>query len=557
MDVQKIVVTLSEPDVVIEPGHDARLTVTMTNNQPSADRLLLEVEGIDIEWYYIPVPAVNVGPGAQSEGRINFKVARASENRAGSYPFLVRVMAMETGEVGVAQAMLVVKAYDSLQMELDPKRAVATFFNPINEFEVTVTNQGNAEETLDLFADDSDDGCAYEFDTDRITLKPGQSETILMGARPKVASVLGGVRLYSFKATARSTEDSYVSATAHGQIEKRALISPLLGIFLLLLAFGGAGYLLLRPTPLTPVKLEKFEATATVVRAGEPVKLTWLVTGDRPTIRLKQRRGVEGVDVYEPEEKPIGNVVMTPEPPQTIYTLQVIGPNGRTINKEIKVDVIPAPPAPKPTIKAFTADPTAIHAGDPVILSWQAKSAESYIIDPGGITLSRFEDSTTVKPDSNVKYTLRAIGKGDSAPVATKSVAIRVVPRDASLAIIDRFVASVPAYVNEKVHLKWRTRYAKSVKIISDKGEQILAGGPPNGTCDVTLTSDTKYTLTALDSLGNATNQDLMITPKAPPSPLPAPPTTDPNAPSSPPANPTDPNAPTQTPTNPTPGGAQ
>ena len=54
MDVQKIVVTLSEPDVIIEPGGTARLIVTAANRQENPDRLSIEVEGIDIEWYTIP-----------------------------------------------------------------------------------------------------------------------------------------------------------------------------------------------------------------------------------------------------------------------------------------------------------------------------------------------------------------------------------------------------------------------------------------------------------------------------------------------------------------------
>src|SRR5689334_9108472 len=91
MDVQKIQVSLSESDVVIEPGGVAQVVVTMTNGQEAPDRLSVEVEGIDVEWYAIPVPAVNVAAGAQASLRIPFRVARTSENRAGTYPFLVRV----------------------------------------------------------------------------------------------------------------------------------------------------------------------------------------------------------------------------------------------------------------------------------------------------------------------------------------------------------------------------------------------------------------------------------------------------------------------------------
>src|SRR5580658_9031866 len=101
-DVQKILVSLSAPEVVVEPGGTAQVVVTMTNQQDTPDRLSLEVEGVDVEWYAIPVAMVNLAPGAQASERILFKLARASENRAGTYPFLVRVQAMETGATGIA-----------------------------------------------------------------------------------------------------------------------------------------------------------------------------------------------------------------------------------------------------------------------------------------------------------------------------------------------------------------------------------------------------------------------------------------------------------------------
>ena len=132
-DVHKIVVTVSEPDLIVEPGTVSQLTVTILNQQDAPDRLSLEIEGIDVEWYAIPVPAVNLAAGAQAVLKVPFRVARSSSNRAGTYPFLVRVQAMETGEVGVAQASLSVKPYNALQVELNPKRLVATFFHPLND----------------------------------------------------------------------------------------------------------------------------------------------------------------------------------------------------------------------------------------------------------------------------------------------------------------------------------------------------------------------------------------------------------------------------------------
>ncbi len=343
-DLQKIQVSLSVADIVIEPGSTAQLIVSMTNGQEDVDRLSLEVEGIDVEWYAMPVPAVNVSPGMQVTERILFKVPRNSASRAGSYPFLVRVQAQETGEIGIAQATLIVKPFNFLEVELEPKRAVATFFRPLNDFDVTVSNQGNAEETLDLGAFDPDDGCAYEFDVDRITLKPGQTTAVPLALRPKVSSVLGGVRLYGFTITARSANDSYVSASVHGQVEKHALISPLMGIFMLLLSFGVAGYFFFRPHPTPPAQIHSFTVAPTKAAFGQPVSLSWDVdNAETIIIRHHVKRGVqEGEEVNDPGEQhlKIGSIQVKPEYPVTIYTLVVRDRRGQhDITREAKVEV--------------------------------------------------------------------------------------------------------------------------------------------------------------------------------------------------------------------------
>ena len=81
-DVQKIVVTLSETDIAVDPGSVTQLTVTISNRQETADRVSLEIEGVDVEWYAIPVPAANVSPGASIVLKVPFRVARDSSNRA-------------------------------------------------------------------------------------------------------------------------------------------------------------------------------------------------------------------------------------------------------------------------------------------------------------------------------------------------------------------------------------------------------------------------------------------------------------------------------------------
>ncbi len=534
-DIQKIVVSLSEPDIILEPGSVGQLVVTMTNRQEASDRLMLEIEGVDVEWYRIPMSALNVAPGETSSARVNFKVPRDSSSRADTYPFLVKVQAMETGEVGLAQASLVVKPFNNLQMELDAKRVVATFLHPLNDLEVTISNLGNAEETLELFASDPEDDCVYEFDSDRITLRPGQTEIVPMAVRPKNASIVGGMRLYGFTASARSVEYSFIHANVHGQIEKRALISPLLGIFLLLLVFGGVGAWTLRPRAPIPIVINSFASPIKTVTAGQDASLSWDVSPAGSQIIIYKRTGPDGEEVAIGEQKNlVGNITVKPEMPFTIYKIVVREHGLPDRDQKLRIEVLPPPVPEKPVITFFRAEPPVIHVGESVMLSWETSNAKDLILDPGDIRLSQFQQSHSVSPDQNTTYQLRAIGADDKMKAATKNCKVRVVPKDVCTAEIVSFTGPKgEIYIGTPVKIRWRTLYTATARIETDHG---VAGdvSPGSSYQDVTVNEQTLFTLTATDSAGNHITKTLTITPiprpvvqEIPPAPVPStPPTT-------------------------------
>ncbi len=525
-DVHKIVVSLSEPDLSVEPGTATQLTVTIINQQETGDRVSLEIEGIDVEWYAIPVPAVNVAPGAQAVLKIPFRVARTSSNRAGTYPFLVRVQAMETGEVGVAQATLNVKAFSALQTELNPKRVVATFFHPLNDFDVSITNEGNIDETLDLFASDPDDECAYEFDTDRITVKPGQTTVVPLAVRPKAPSLVQGTRIYGFSASARSTDDSYVSANAHGQIEKHALVSPLLGIFVLMLGITGAAVVAFRPKEPEQIKIVHYAAVPSTVEQGRTTTLTWEVSGLAPTDRhilLSHHVGEAGTEITDGElPSDAGKQDVIPEMPITVYTLTAKGTRDqKPMALKFVVHVTKAPAPAKPVITAFLVRPAKIHVGDSVTLSWSAKYQKSYILDPGNKQLSQFEESGQDSPTQDTEYKIRAFNaKGD---FVVKTAMVKVVPANVCIAEIGGIGIKSAPYIGVPVKLKWSTRYAKTVRIDStDPNISIGDQAPGDGGQEITFssTNPVTFTITATDSAGKTvTRTTPPITPRYKPLP--------------------------------------
>ena len=257
----------------------------------------------------------------------------------------------------------------------------------------------------------------------------------------------GQPALYSFQVSARSSEDRYVSAKTQGQIERRALVSPLAGLFLLLLTFGGIAYVALKPAPLTPVKLIHFAATPESVREGDPVTLTWDVSGDKPIIKLSHFTTIGGKDGVEVSDglldKPSGNASYIPALPKTTYIITTSGPtaDSKTERRTVTVFVNAKPAAPKPSLTEFTADNTKVHINDQVVLSWKAKNAADNILDPGGVSLSSFAQTATVTPQYPGRNQIHPARpeRDKNAPPATREIKITAVSKDTSTADVVGF----------------------------------------------------------------------------------------------------------------------
>ena len=486
-------VDLSPAELKIEPGGTAQLTITITNRQPHDDRVFLELEGIDVEWYALPVSAINVAAGESQSTRVLFKIARSSESQAGTYPFVVRAKGMESGETGIQQASLVIEPFSALQVELAPKRAVSTFFSRIAPFAVNVANLGNRPETLELYASDPEDSCAYEFETDRLTLKPGHSQALPLTVEPINTSVFGSGRLFGFSVTARSVDDSYVSGNAHGQLERRPLLSTPAAIVLLLLFLTGGALVLFRPRP---VEVRSFTVTPLEVRKGQEVTLAWDASN------LSEGLIQPG---NTPIDKAIGSMKVKPEA-TTEYTLIARG-GGKQIRRIQTVVVLPPIPVAKPRIVEFTASRKRIHAGDSVTLSWKVNNAQQVLLNPlGKDGDARLYKSQTVNPDTPTTYILTAKGPGG---ISEQSVKVDVVAPNESLAQIEYFRARPKdSYPGDEVKLSWEVTNAAMVEI--DNG--IGGGLSREGSRMVKPNETTTYTRRALDDRGNMRTAQVTVT---------------------------------------------
>ena len=269
--------------VQVEPGSSVPVTIEVINKSEAPDQFELVVEGTDSEWLAIPVPSFSVGPNEAFTERFFFKPQRESTSQANNYPFVVKVRSLETGETRTAQGVLEVREFAHLTVDVQPRRAKLSPMTKEVDLEVIVMNLGNSDQTVQLFASDTDDMFAYEFAQEQISLAPGTQKSVMMTATSTKSSLLANSRLQGYNVTARSVNNPAVAASSQGQLEQKALVTP--GAFILFLSVLILAASWIAFIPKAP-QIDNLTASKQKAMVGEEVVISWQ-TSHATSVELK------------------------------------------------------------------------------------------------------------------------------------------------------------------------------------------------------------------------------------------------------------------------------
>ncbi|MCS6918635.1 MAG: hypothetical protein NZM28_02575 [Fimbriimonadales bacterium] len=495
-------VRLGQDEVQVEPGGSAQLLALVRNEGDAPDQVALEVEGVDAEWCAIPIPSFQLAPGEEVQERILIRPPRNTESRAGTYPILVRARSLENGGAGVAQGSLTIRPYSMLTLEIAPKRNTASPLRKRAPYELTLSNYGNTEQTVQLHAHDPEDEVAFELERERVLLAPGETQSVLVQAQPRRTPILANPALFSFTVTARSVEDPLRSASVQAQLERRGVVSPLVLGFLFVLGLLLALWAYTRPLP---VQIEEFVAQPAQITAGETTTLSW-------TVRHAEKVLIEpALGEFDPNRQRSVQVQ-----PQTTTTYRLIARNryGEQL-REVVVIVQNAPEPPAPVISKFYAEPAQIKRGESVLLRWQVQNATELILTPpGGQKLDPAMPGFEHRPSRTTEYEL--IARNAAGKSVSKKIKVEVI--DPSQAQILGFtVQPEQITAGESATLRWELVNAIRAEIDNGVGRI----DPKQGELSVTPAQTTTYTLTAYDSEGRPAQAKVTV--KIEPAPEPPP----------------------------------
>lgn len=497
--------SLASDSAQVEPGGSVSVSYDVRNTGGAADHIEITVDGVDPEWIAVPQPSVVLEPGQGQSGRFFLKPPRESHSMAGTYPFVLRARSLETGESVEQQGVLSVMPYTHVSVDVQPRRATVSTASSQSTIRVNVANLGNTEQTLQLFATDTDDVLSFEFNKDQVKVSPGQETAVNLTVAAKQRPFLANPRLQPVTVSTRSVNNASVGASTSLQVEQRGLITvanALLALFVCLLA---TAWYLTRPKP--PI-IESLSASPMNPTVDQQVVIKWSAA-DATSVTLN----VSGTIMDK--QPPVGEYAFVVRQAGKITIKAVAINNNRQSLEQVQVvEVLEKVVAPEPLIEAFEVVPAQPRVGETVTINYKVNDAvTSLYLSPYG-PLEPKGNAFSFIPDKAGTVELKLTARNADGKVVEQSRSVRF--NLVSRATIDSFNVSPTVLETEvgTVTVTWSLKDAARAELAFDDQKLTITG--LTGTQSIPVRGDTTFTLTAYDTNGLAVSRKARVTVKKP-----------------------------------------
>lgn len=200
-------VVVTPLSVIITPGKQAQLRVTVTNRSVMQDRYRLDVRGVpridrdassnEKQWGTVSPTTMELIPGQSAEATLTFSPPRHSSSIEGAHIYTIRVYSeIQHYEVALKQCEVNLTPFQDIRVELRPDRLYNT-----HDTTLIITNNGNIRAKCQLRVRDSDMrmGLNFQFDETDFTVAPGKTTRIPVTIQPAQHAYVHGARPIAFQ----------------------------------------------------------------------------------------------------------------------------------------------------------------------------------------------------------------------------------------------------------------------------------------------------------------------------------------------------------------------
>lgn len=238
----------------------------------------------------------------------------------------------------------------------------------------------------------------------------------------------------------------------------------------------------------SPVRIDTFVASPEQVAAGGSVTLSWSISGDVETVRVRQ-----AAKELTSSTEASGSIVAADLPAGRIpFSLVVVGRGGDDTTASLVVST-----DGKPEIISFEADRVVVSSGSAVRLSWKAAGATSATISDGEGLLFEATGAEALggawlaRPTVSTRYKLTA---SNASGERSAEIAVAVIP----LPSIELSATPSRVKAGQPVKVTWSTVNAASLALRFEDRPIFVASEESVASGSTTITLDASGTLTAI-----------------------------------------------------------
>lgn len=319
VDVDDPILLLDTNTAHVEPGSEARVTVTVYNPTTIVEEYTVEVLGAAAAWSTVEPAGLNIMPGEHRTATVVLHPPRYPAPPAGSTPFAVRcVSRLNRMNAAVAEADVVVGGFREVNVRVAPARSKGIWRG---KHRIVVANRGNLPARVWLAADESGDELRFKFRPQVVDVAGGGQVESRLKAKPATTFLRGSPEQHRFELSHRSaaptveeTLDDIATTPAPvplTYVQKPWLAGPVMALLaLLVLAAVLAGVLLsLRDEPASQAAegaVAVAELTTVEASGVSSVRLAWTRVDGARGYRIQQIGGAETGTPTVTREQPLG-----------------------------------------------------------------------------------------------------------------------------------------------------------------------------------------------------------------------------------------------------------
>ena len=195
-----VIARLETAGIVVEPGQQAVIDVTVHNSGQRVEAYRLDLVGEPAGWASVSPAQLSVYPGDDARAQVLFAPPRAAALPAGPRPFGVRVVPVDHPEgATVPEGVVELRAFSDLGIELTPRTSHG---RGRARHELAVDNRGNAPVPVLLAGGDPDEAVVVRLVPDDLVVGPGQAAFAKVRVKPAKRRWAGQPVTHPFTVTA-------------------------------------------------------------------------------------------------------------------------------------------------------------------------------------------------------------------------------------------------------------------------------------------------------------------------------------------------------------------